>query len=59
MRIRIFLRICSHLTGGDAVPKTVALGLDVTVAVEERDGYFAATTKPFAITVYDDTEMGA
>lgn len=32
------------------------LSFDVEVKVEEREGYFAASTNPFAITAYDDTE---
>jgi len=31
------------------------LRFDLEVTVEERDGYFAASTKPFAITAYGDT----
>ncbi len=32
------------------------LSFYINVRVEEREGYFAASTKPFAITVYGDTE---
>jgi len=32
------------------------LGLKVEVLTEEREGYFAASTNPFAITVYGETE---
>ncbi len=35
------------------------LGFNLNVAIERRDGYFAATTKPFAITVYGDSEEEA
>lgn len=38
------------------VKKRTTLSFDVDVAVEEREGYFAATTNPFAITVYSDKE---
>ena len=38
------------------VRRTVTL--DMEVHVEERDGYWAATTRPFAITVYADTSQG-
>jgi len=32
------------------------LSLEVRVRVEEREGYYAAPTVPFAITVYGNTE---
>lgn len=31
------------------------LAFDLRISVEGRDGYFAAITKPFAITTYGDT----
>ncbi len=35
------------------------LSFYVDVVVEERENYFAATTKPFAITVYGNSEEEA
>jgi predicted RNase H-like HicB family nuclease len=33
------------------------LRFDLEATIEERDGYFAAFTEPFAVTVYGDTEL--
>lgn len=41
-----------------ATGKTV-LSFDVEVETEQRNGYFAARTKPFAVTVYAKTEHKA
>lgn len=35
--------------------KKVSLKFELNVTVEEREGYFAAITKPFAITIYGTT----
>jgi len=35
------------------------LRFDIQVTVEEREGYFAAFTQPFAITTYGDTQQKA
>ena len=32
---------------------------DLDIKVEERDGYYAAVTSPFALTAYGDTEEQA
>lgn len=41
-----------------ATRKTI-LKFDMELETEERKGYFAARTKPFAITAYGDTEGAA
>jgi len=39
--------------------KKIVLSLDVEVETEQRNGYFASRTKPFAITVYAQKEYEA
>ncbi len=39
--------------------KKIILKFDMELETEEREGYFAARTKPFAITTYGDTELAA
>ena len=41
------------------VTKRAGLSFDVEVTTEQRNGYFASRTKPFAVTVYAQTENEA
>lgn len=41
------------------MPAAETVRFEWVVTVEERDGYFAASTEPFAVTVYGDTAEAA